>query len=818
MPIGNLENFKYGESTFTCNDGESFVYSTMSCAGCGPGFTYNNSTKKCDTCPQGTYQDQDISFTCTKCPDGTTTRKNMSTSITDCQDLCLPGSVSNTGFQNCTPCPVGKFASQYGMKECQLCPYGMSTMTPGASSIQICLFTDFRINENTSRPAIQISDAVPKKFTFMAWISEVSSFQTSTFIFSIQSPSDNSAALVLDTISLHIERNADVTLRKLRKWNHVALVYTSPNVTLLVNGQHVETLNVLPVSELHTKDIFFRSSSSIKSILVSGMQMTRTTYTESQIKAFSSSCSRQVDKHELAYKPWEILVTSQITCNDKDLCTDEPCGPYGVCVSGTDTLTCICDDPWKGDRCEIAPDYCVGHHCAKGSTCLNQPHDKGYSCLCPNFYKGALCNEPHFHGGFGAWEEWSGCSSSCGGGVSTRRRSCDNPFPAHGGNMCNETLAEETKQCNTQECPVCKLPDLREGQTKWNCSTDEAGLQTCNIVCSPGLVLMPTTYNIFQCGPVTNYTWSQQTPDNPVGLTPSCSDQKTPESISSVITTTFDVDCSQESLTLGIRNHVHEQLTRDECFSKNNCFHTVDTHSSCRTSRKRSIGTMVLNVSLNSVGNDTDSAYFGGLKEEDIAAQRMKVLSFEKVVEDIFTKNETIFTATVDGVTYRGQIQSVEARFICQPGSGFVGGMCVDCPAGTYSPGNGSCLYCEKGFYQDKANSAVCKKCPTGTTTSGRGSYSLNHCTTNPLTYLDVYPYQFYPSPNKETPNKQHPNHKDDGVSTTIVIAAVTSSVTFLLMLGVVVFILIKKYGQSISKTAPEGYIDLHVSSVEGTK
>ncbi|XP_009944697.1 PREDICTED: A disintegrin and metalloproteinase with thrombospondin motifs 14, partial [Leptosomus discolor] len=55
----------------------------------------------------------------------------------------------------------------------------------------------------------------------------------------------------------------------------------------------------------------------------------------------------------------------------------------------------------------------------------------------------------------GSWSSWSkfgSCSRTCGGGVRSRSRSCDNPPPAYGGRLC-PGATYEYQVCNAEECP-----------------------------------------------------------------------------------------------------------------------------------------------------------------------------------------------------------------------------------------------------------------------------------------------------------------------------------------------------------------------------
>ncbi|CAL8291163.1 unnamed protein product [Lota lota] len=54
-------------------------------------------------------------------------------------------------------------------------------------------------------------------------------------------------------------------------------------------------------------------------------------------------------------------------------------------------------------------------------------------------------------GGWSCWASWSQCSASCGGGHYQRSRSCSNPSPSHGGDICLGLHTEEAL-CSTHTC------------------------------------------------------------------------------------------------------------------------------------------------------------------------------------------------------------------------------------------------------------------------------------------------------------------------------------------------------------------------------
>ncbi|XP_075414964.1 A disintegrin and metalloproteinase with thrombospondin motifs 13 [Tenrec ecaudatus] len=72
---------------------------------------------------------------------------------------------------------------------------------------------------------------------------------------------------------------------------------------------------------------------------------------------------------------------------------------------------------------------------------------------------------PAVHGHWSSWGPPSPCSRSCGGGVVTRKRLCNNPRPAFGGRACPGADLQ-AELCNTQACGTSQLAFMSEQCTQ----------------------------------------------------------------------------------------------------------------------------------------------------------------------------------------------------------------------------------------------------------------------------------------------------------------------------------------------------------------
>ncbi|XP_060607314.1 sushi, von Willebrand factor type A, EGF and pentraxin domain-containing protein 1-like isoform X2 [Ruditapes philippinarum] len=141
--------------------------------------------------------------------------------------------------------------------------------------------------------------------------------------------------------------------------------------------------------------------------------------------------------------------TDSSQCKSYDACLMSPCNGH-VCTNRQDGYTCTCDNGWSGTNCDTPPDRCINNACVNGATCISL--STNYMCECTPGYSGQFCeiSPSIFNGGWSEWSETK-CSKTCGTGVITRTRKCDNPVPDTNGADCVGE-AMETITCNTQDC------------------------------------------------------------------------------------------------------------------------------------------------------------------------------------------------------------------------------------------------------------------------------------------------------------------------------------------------------------------------------
>lgn len=64
-------------------------------------------------------------------------------------------------------------------------------------------------------------------------------------------------------------------------------------------------------------------------------------------------------------------------------------------------------------------------------------------------------------GGWGEWGEWSRCSKTCGQGIKTRSRECNNPVPDYEGRDCGDSRVG-TATCKIRPCPSKMVQRVRD--------------------------------------------------------------------------------------------------------------------------------------------------------------------------------------------------------------------------------------------------------------------------------------------------------------------------------------------------------------------
>ncbi|XP_065060422.1 A disintegrin and metalloproteinase with thrombospondin motifs 7-like [Rhopilema esculentum] len=117
----------------------------------------------------------------------------------------------------------------------------------------------------------------------------------------------------------------------------------------------------------------------------------------------------------------------------------------------------VCHVQWiqDGDPCSRL--WCRFEY-QSTTTCVmrNKPAADGTYCKHGHWcYRGKCIKKRELpqavDGGWGPWSKWSSCTRSCGGGVRSKERHCDNPKPQNGGKYCLGVY-KKYQICNKKEC------------------------------------------------------------------------------------------------------------------------------------------------------------------------------------------------------------------------------------------------------------------------------------------------------------------------------------------------------------------------------
>uniref|UniRef100_A0A3Q3WQX5 Thrombospondin-1 n=1 Tax=Mola mola TaxID=94237 RepID=A0A3Q3WQX5_MOLML len=171
---------------------------------------------------------------------------------------------------------------------------------------------------------------------------------------------------------------------------------------------------------------------------------------------------------------WTVDDCTECTCQNsatvcrKISCPLIPCAnatvPDGECCPRCGTLSDYAEDGWspwsewthcsvscgrgiqqRGRSCDRINNNCEGTS-VQTRDCYLQECDKQMSVF--HNQDGSWIN-----GNWGPWSPWDTCTLTCGGGVQTRKRLCNDPAPKYGGKECVGDN-KDTQICNKKACPI----------------------------------------------------------------------------------------------------------------------------------------------------------------------------------------------------------------------------------------------------------------------------------------------------------------------------------------------------------------------------
>ncbi|XP_052807330.1 semaphorin-5B-like isoform X6 [Mya arenaria] len=194
---------------------------------------------------------------------------------------------------------------------------------------------------------------------------------------------------------------------------------------------------------------------------------------------------------------WGSWTECTSTCSTGTIRRTRDCN--GTSCDGQSTQTRECENvqncpvngDWSGwtdwNECSVS---CGTGSKTRNRNCDNPPPSGGGDACLGDSSESEVCNlgscTQNVNGGWGLWLDWSTCSVSCGGGVRSRSRSCNDPTPVGEGRLCvdaddgqEKNSDFEAEACNTAQC----IENQNGGWSTWIRTSD------CTVTCGGGFAV-----------------------------------------------------------------------------------------------------------------------------------------------------------------------------------------------------------------------------------------------------------------------------------------------------------------------------------------
>ncbi|XP_018392761.1 PREDICTED: sushi, von Willebrand factor type A, EGF and pentraxin domain-containing protein 1-like [Cyphomyrmex costatus] len=378
-------HFVFKEPQDLCDRGS--VLKRHGCVKCSAGTFYNSSTRICQPCPFGQYQDAIASLTCLPCPEYTFTKRMHAKSLKDCIPICRPGYYSrrkryhgsHVSMKPCFACDFGFYQPNYGESQCLPCPSNATTEKRGSIDISDCLpIRDEEIDDCRTDPCLNGGQCLREE---SGYICECHEYYVVSKCEKFKDPCDSSPCLNEGTCTTQQHPNNSITYECACKSS-----YTSNNCEIYVDecytnpcqngGKCMSTENDF---NCECRDGFEGQFCEVSMDHCEHMPCEE-----------GSAC-RTVNG------TWQCLCKPGFLGRHCNLlpCDWLPCHVNAICVNvkvenaTRKSYRCECPDGYIGEDCATKIDHCETSPCLNNGRCINFVHD--YVCECPIPFTGRDC-------------------------------------------------------------------------------------------------------------------------------------------------------------------------------------------------------------------------------------------------------------------------------------------------------------------------------------------------------------------------------------------------------------------------------------------